>query len=348
MGLRDEIHAVGYAMQELRLVDARGRRIAGFGANVFRELTGGRYVSLPRSELSRLIHGKIDGRCETIFDDSITRIEQGTDGVEVSFHRGATRRFDCVVGADGLHSNVRELVFGSEKKLCTYLGYKVASFEVEGYRPRDELVYVSHADPGRQVARYALRGDRTVFLFIFASDEPTRIRADDVRGHKAALRLAFTNMGWESPQILALLDCCDEVYFDDVSQIRMGEWSRGRVALLGDAAFCPSLLAGQGSALAMIAAYVLAGELGAQPHDPETAFRRYEGRLRSFMANKQMGAAQFASSFAPKTRLGIFLRNQFIKAFAIPGLARLSFGRTLLDRLELPNYRSRDGALRPG
>jgi 2-polyprenyl-6-methoxyphenol hydroxylase-like FAD-dependent oxidoreductase len=338
MGLRAELHAVGYAMQELRLVDANGRRIAGFGAKVFRELTGGRYISLPRSDLSRLIYNTIVGGCETIFGSSIARIKQESGGVEVAFEHGGSRHFDCVIGADGLHSKVRELAFGPEEEFRAYLGYKVASFEVEGYRPRDELAYVSYADPGRQIARYALRDNRTVFLLIFASDEPNRIPPHDTAGHKAALHAAFRGMGWECPQVLAALDRCNEVYFDDVSQIRMQTWSKGRVVLLGDAAFCPSLLAGQGSALAMIGAYVLAGELGLQSDDPEAAFRRYEERLQTFMTGKQQSAAQFASSFAPRTKLGLFLRNQITKAFAMPGLARLTFGRSLLDRLELPRY----------
>jgi 2-polyprenyl-6-methoxyphenol hydroxylase-like FAD-dependent oxidoreductase len=120
----------------------------------------------------------------------------------------------------------------------------------------------------------------------------------------------------------------------------MVTWAKGRVALLGDAGFCPSLLAGQGSALAMIGAYVLAGELSKSVDDPEAALRRYEDLLRPFMNAKQKGAEQFVGSFAPKTRRGILFRNQMIKAFAIPGLARLTFGRSVLDRLELPEYPS--------
>jgi 2-polyprenyl-6-methoxyphenol hydroxylase-like FAD-dependent oxidoreductase len=221
IGLESELQEVGYKMQSLRLVDTRGRRVAGFGAKVFRDLTGGRYISLPRSELSRLIFKRIEGRCEALFGNGITSIARGADGVEVSFEHGAPRRFDCVIGADGLHSKVRELAFGPEKEFTAYLGYRVAAFEVEGYRPRDELIYVSHADPGRQTARFALRNDRTLFLLIFASEEPTRIPPHDTAGHKAALHIAFRGMDWECPQILAALDRCDEVYFDDVSQMRM-------------------------------------------------------------------------------------------------------------------------------
>ncbi|MFZ3357777.1 MAG: hypothetical protein WA177_03355, partial [Xanthobacteraceae bacterium] len=140
------------------------------------------------------------------------------------------------------------------------------------------------------------------------------------------------------PQILAAMDSRDDIYFDTVSQIRMNTWSRGSVALIGDAAFCPSLLAGQGSALAMIAAYVLAGELGRPDASAQVAFRRYEELLRPFMTAKQNAAEQFASSFAPKTRLGIFLRNQTTKVLSVPYVADLTLGRVVRDDLDLPDY----------
>ena len=119
----------------------------------------------------------------------------------------------------------------------------------------------------------------------------------------------------------------------------MPTWSQGRIALLGDAAFCVSLMAGQGAALAMTAAYVLAGELGKAGPRHEEAFRKYEEGLRTFIDSKQRGAARFASAFAPKTRWGLFLRNQVIKAAAIPGAVRLSCGRDIIDTLQLPDYR---------
>ena len=103
-------------------------------------MTRGRYVSLPRGELAASIFGKIEGKVETIFGDSVDHIDQTERGVRVTFKRGGAREFDLVVGADGLHSRVRELVFGPESQFEKYLGYKVAAFEVEGYRPRDELV----------------------------------------------------------------------------------------------------------------------------------------------------------------------------------------------------------------
>jgi 2-polyprenyl-6-methoxyphenol hydroxylase-like FAD-dependent oxidoreductase len=338
MRLVPELKSEGYDIQELRLVNAQGRRIAGFGVDVFRKLTQGRYVSIARSELASLVYRKIEGRCETIFGDSIAGITQSGEGATVTFEHNDPRTFDLVIGADGLHSRVREVAFGPQRRFETYLGYKVAAFEVDGYRPRDELVYVSYSLPGRQAARFALRGDRTLILMIFASDRPLGPDLRGARSQKACLHDVFGKAGWECPQMLAALDRCDDLYFDDVSQIRMTAWTSGRTALLGDAGFCPSLFAGQGSALAMVAAYVLAGELARHPDRPLVALERYEKLLRPLMSAKQKATERFSRSFAPKTRMGLYLRNQMTKAFALPLVARFALGRSLLDRLELPEY----------
>jgi 2-polyprenyl-6-methoxyphenol hydroxylase-like FAD-dependent oxidoreductase len=141
------------------------------------------------------------------------------------------------------------------------------------------------------------------------------------------------------------MESCHEIYFDRVSQIRMDTWSEGRVGLVGDAAFCLSLLAGQGAALAMVAAYVLAGELRRTPSEPQTAFHRYEQQLRPFIADKQRAAVKFANSFAPKTRIGLFFRNQVTKAFKLPFVAELAMGPSLLDRIHLPDYSVSDGVV---
>lgn len=166
---------------------------------------------------------------------------------------------------------MRKLTFGKENGFEKFLCYSVAAFEVNGYRPREEDVYVNYSTPGKQVGRLSLRGDRTLFLFVFADERGDLIDSDDTQSQKKALHMQFGDLSWECPQILAAMESCPELYFDRVSQIRMDTWSRGRVGLIGDAAFCPSLLASQGSALAMIAAYVVAGELSRRPNSPEEA-----------------------------------------------------------------------------
>jgi 2-polyprenyl-6-methoxyphenol hydroxylase-like FAD-dependent oxidoreductase len=337
MGLADDVNRAGYHIQELRVVDAKGARISGFGTRLFFDLSGGRYVTVGRSTLSRLLLEKVSRDVETVFGDEIAEIDDRQAHVKVQFKSGAERQFDFVVGADGLHSNVRRLIFGPQDRFEKRLGYVVAAFEASGYRPRDEDVYVMYNQPGGMVGRVSLRDDKTLFLFVFAQDADASMH--DLPAQKRLLRTTFGESQWECRRILEVLDDAPELYFDRVSQIRMDHWSRGRVALLGDAAYCVSLLAGQGSALAMTGAYVLAGELARAGGQPEIAFGNYEKLLRGFVEKKQQGAERFASAFAPKTRLGLFFRNQVMRAAAIPGLARFTFGRDIVDTLQLPDYR---------
>jgi 2-polyprenyl-6-methoxyphenol hydroxylase-like FAD-dependent oxidoreductase len=211
-----------------------------------------------------------------------------------------------VIGADGLHSRVRRLAFGADSEFITSLGYHVAAFEVEGYRPRDELVYVSHGLPARQVSRFAMRDDKTLFLFVFR-DEYIRDGQP-----KSILCEAFAGSGCR--------------------------WTRGRTALVGDAAACVSLMAGEGTGLAIAEAYILAGELHACGDDFLAAFARYEQRLMPFLRRKQAAAATFASSFAPKTSFGITFRNAVTTLMRVPSIAELFIGRALRDDIELPDY----------
>jgi len=336
MGLAGDINRVGYHARELRIVDDRGRRAAGFGTKVFSELTGGRYVTLGRSELSQLLLGKIRDTTEVLFGDEIVGIDEQSDCVGVRLRSGRTRHVGLVIGADGLHSGVRRLVFGPQDRFETSLGYVIAAFEAQSYRPRDDDVYVMYGQPGRMLGRFALHDDRTLFMFVFASDDASLPETLDQQ--KAMLRRAYHDGKWECPRVLDELYRARDLYFDRVSQIRIDRWSRGRVALVGDAAFCVSLVAGQGSALAMISAYVLAGELFRARERHEEGFLRYEELLRAYIATEQRGAERFASAFAPKTQLGLWFRNLTIESFAIPGFAKLAVGREIVDRFRVPEY----------
>lgn len=334
MGLKGAIENTGYHARELRVVDDNGRRLTGFGTKVFDELTGGRFVTLARSELSRLVFERIGDGVETIFGDEITALAEDETGVTVTFDKYGTRRFDLVVGADGLHSGVRALAFGPQNRFETYLGYQVAALEVPGYRPRDPEIYLLHNRPGQMLGRFTLRGDRCLILFIFRAEAAV---PHGLSAQKALLKARFAGSGWESGAILEALEDAPELYLDRVSQIRMPHWSKGRVALVGDAAYCVSLAAGQGSALAMTGAYVLAGQLlCANSH--EEAFAAYESRLRDFIALKQRGASRFAGAMAPRTPFGLWFRDMVIRAMALPGVARYGAGRDIIDRLDLPDY----------
>jgi 2-polyprenyl-6-methoxyphenol hydroxylase-like FAD-dependent oxidoreductase len=337
MGLLPAVHDAGYDVREMRIVNTHGRKVGGFDASVFRRATRGRYTSLLRGDLARLLLRSVETRAEIVFDDAITALEERSDGVLVRFEHAAARRFDLVIGADGLHSRVRQLTFGPESGFERFLGYTVAAFAVRGYQPRDEGVYVSYGVPRRQIARFAMRDDRTMFLLVSA-DDTGGVAADGDRGTQLAyLQSRFAHIGWESAQIAELLHSVDRPYFDRVSQIRMPRWCTSRIALVGDAAYCPSLLAGEGASLAILGAYVLAGELAVN-ESHAIALARYRDKLRHFLRRKQDAAERFAASFAPKTRLGLLLRNELSRALGIPIVADLVLNRTLRDDIQLPSY----------
>lgn len=334
MGIIDDIRARGYQVREVRFVDRKGQKRGGFGFDVFGRMTNGRFTSVRRSDISAAIYRAIEGKVEALFGDSVAEIDDRGDRVRVGFDHAAEREVDLVVGADGLHSRVRRLAFGPDSGFETSLGYHVAAFEADGYRPRDELIFVSHSLPGRQISRFSMRDDRTLFLFVFRDEFMSSVHEEP----KVLLRRVFSGAGWEWPQIEAELERASDIYFDRVSQIRMARWTRGRTALVGDAAACVSLLAGEGTGLAIAEAYVLAGELRTCRGDFATAFARYEQRLMPFLRKKQQSAARFASSFAPKTPLGILFRNQVTRLMRVPFVADLAIGRALRDDIAPPRY----------
>jgi 2-polyprenyl-6-methoxyphenol hydroxylase-like FAD-dependent oxidoreductase len=334
MGLIGDIRALGYQVREVRFVDRKGRTRGGFDADVFRRITNDRFTSVRRSDVSTTIYDAIDGKVETIFGDSVAQIEDSGQHVRVCFDHGAEREVDLVIGADGLHSRVRRLAFGPDSEFEIPLGYHVAAFEADGYRAREELVYTSHSLPGRQISRFSMRDDKTLFLFIFRDELMPRHDEQP----QSVLRRVFASAGWEWPQIEAEIERATSIYFDSVSQIRMHHWTKGRIALVGDAAACVSLMAGEGTGLAIIEAYVLAGELHACGGDFSTAFARYERRLMPFLKKKQQTAEKLASAFAPKTSFGITLRNVITQLLRVPLVADFVIGRDLRDDIVLPHY----------
>ena len=335
MGLIPQIRELGYQVKEVRLVDRDGHRSGGFAVDVFDRLTHGRFTSLRRSDVAATLYHALDDQVETIFGDSIARVEDAGEYVRVGFYHAAPPQADLVIGADGLHSRVRRLAFGSDAEFETSLGYHVAAFEADGYRPREELVYMSQNLPGRQISRFSMRDDKTLFLFIFR-DELMAQREDP----RAVLRRVFAGSGWEWPQIEAEIERATDIYFDSVSQIRMDRWTKGRVALAGDAAACVSLMAGEGTGLAITEAYVLAGELDSCRGDFATAFARYEQRLMPLLKKKQQTAERLASAFAPRTTLGIAFRDLVTLLLRVPLVADWVIGRDLRDEIVLPHYHS--------
>lgn len=331
MGIVDTLHEVGYRMEALREVSRRGRQIARLDPRSLLGPIGKRFISIARADLAAAIFDSLRD-VETIFDDSVAALDDD-DGVQVTFTSGSTRQFDLVVGADGLHSRVRRLVFGPEQQFEKSLGFSVAAFDVEGYEPREELVATTHTEVGARTLRFTLRDGATMFFFTFRHDGPI---PDDVEAQQQLLLEHMRDVGWEVPQILTRLPEARTFYLDKASQIRMPTWSRGRVVLVGDAAACPSLLAGQGAALAMVEAYVLAAELARIEPDHPAAFDAYERQLAPMVREKQDAALGTASFFAPRNKRQLLFCNGMFKLMSLPFVSRLATGRVLQDPIELP------------
>ena len=334
MGIVPELKRRGYVFTEARAVDRDGHRIASFDPSAVMGSTQ-RYLSIARSDLAAVIYGALQDRVELILDDTISALDDDGKRVHVTFESGGTRDFDLVVGADGLHSQVRRLAFGPDQAYEKYLDIVVSAFDVEGYLPRDELIAMMHAEVGFQAVRVSLRDDHTLFLLTVRHDRP--VPEDDRAAQEALLRTRLADAGWETPAILDLMPQARTFYFDSVSQIRMPSWTRGRVALVGDAAACPSLLAGQGSALAMVEAYVLAAEL-TRSNDHIEAFARYQERLGDFLRSKQHAAVGLGPAFAPKSRLQLLVRNTVMRLMGLPKVADLAMGKSFHDAVELPAF----------
>jgi 2-polyprenyl-6-methoxyphenol hydroxylase-like FAD-dependent oxidoreductase len=336
MGIEADIRKIGYQIGEVRAVGANGRVRARLGVDSIRRVTHDRYTTVARGDLAETIYRTVENDVETLYSDSITSLDNQPDRVSLTFRNAPPRDFDMLIGADGLHSTVRSLAFGPESWFAYYLGCQVAACVLDGYRPRDEDVYVTHNLPGAQIGRFALDGDRTLVLFIFRSSSPYIPQTLD--SGKALLRNQFADAGWETPQMLAALDDVDDIYVDVVSQIKLHKWSVGRVALIGDACACVSLLAGEGTGLALVESYVLAGELARAANDIPRAFAAYEARLRDFIEEKQAGATKFISFFTARTEMGIRARNALMTAMNLPFVGDLVMKRSLRDDIELPDY----------
>lgn len=242
-----------------------------------------RHLEIMRGELAAILHEATADRVEYLFGDSIHTLTDTPDGVDVTFDNGHTRRVDLVVGADGLHSAVRRLVFGPDRELQRFLGGYFAVGTLPNYRNLSQLTVLYHT-VDRIAAMYPVwqTGQaRAIFLFRRAVEPDYDHR--DLAAQRRLLRAEFADEGWEIPRLLDEMDRAEDFYLDSISQIRMDSWSRGRVTLVGDAGYAPGPAIGGGTTLAVVGAYVLARALADADGDHTAAFAAYENRLRDYV-----------------------------------------------------------------
>ncbi len=318
MGVMPRIREVGTDVTSMSFVNAKGRRVGRINMRALQQGGGSREVELPRGDLASILHEASREDAEFLFDDSIVAMSQDERGVDVTFDRADPRRFDLVIGADGLHSAVRRLVFGPESDFVEHVGMYIATTQLDGPAERPWDV-VMHNTPGRAVTIHPGRGS-ALAAFMFRSQAVPDFDYRDTEQHKRLLAAAFADSAWRVPELLNRVYAAGDLYFDSVSRVRLPHWWHGRVALLGDAASCVSLLGG-GTSLAMVGALTLADELAASPGDHESAFRRYEARHRTLVDPRLRNVGLGVSLLVPATRPGILARNLATRMWPVAAAA---------------------------
>lgn len=303
MGILPQLRDLATRNRSLTLLDADGRRVLRLPLN-----SGGTpAVEVTRADLSEVLHGVARAEAEFIFDDTVTALDQDADGVDVTFQRSAPRRFDLVVGADGMHSAVRRLVFGPERQFVSDLGLSSATVPLEPDAVEDPTEMTMLTAPNRMLVVHPSR-TTPLAIFTFRTARPAPENRKDIAAHKQTVVEAYADVRWRAPEFVAAYRDHPDPYFDRLTTVRMPSWSRGRVVLLGDAAAATALL-GDGSSMAMAGAHALAEELAAHPGDHAGAFAAYEARLRREVGPRQRRVGLLSRLMVPRTRPGLAIRN---------------------------------------
>jgi len=334
MGLLPQLQAAHIDSRRLTFLNPDGSRITSVRPDAIVGGVEGRDLEVRRGDLAETLYGAVRDDVEFLFNDSIATLDEHDHGVDVRFHSGTQRTFDLVFGADGLHSHTRGLVFGPEEQFHRYLGYCFAGFTMRndfGLSHEGVLWNV----PGRAAALYAVGDSDDLHGFLnFALPEPPfeAFRSPDAQRDLVAS--VFAGDQWHIPRMTAAMRTADDLFFDVISQIHMPRWSAGRVALVGDAAYAPSFLTGQGSSIALVGAYMLAGELGGRP-DHTSAFTAYEHGVREFVEMNQALVSEGNAALFPSTPEALAERNDALRRLTyLPG----EQGRPEHSALTLPAF----------
>jgi 2-polyprenyl-6-methoxyphenol hydroxylase-like FAD-dependent oxidoreductase len=330
MNVATRLRAASIRLKGMTLLDADGRRLARVDISALRSSIVPKDFEIARGDLARTLFDASANDAEYIFGDSIRALTQDEHGVDVTFGRSPPRRFDLVVGADGLHSAVRRLAFGPDSEFVQHAGLYAATVSLPGSRDTEGEMYLLNT-PGKLAALHPCQGVPLAY-FVFWHPAIPAFDYTDLEQHKRILGEAFAGIGWRVPEFLDAVRGASDMYFDSVARVDVPNWSRGRVALLGDASSCVSLF-GDGSTLAIAGAYALAKALQETPADPQGAFGRYQAVHSKLVASKQKNLVSTASRIVPRTSTGIWLSTRvFWRAMggvgAVVRLARRLRGNT--------------------
>ncbi len=319
MGVLPRLAELSYHVDEVTYRDEAGRRRAGMRFAQFAKIVGGRLLSITRSDLERGLRESLPETVDLRFGTSVTSVANDTDGVAVTTSDNDVLEADVLVGADGVHSAVRRIVFGKETTYLRYLGFHTAAFvfDDESIHAQVDGQFCLTDSVDRQLGFYGLRDGKVAVFAVHRTSDPAL--PDDPR---EAIRREYAALGWISPTALAACPTPTEVYYDQVAQIAMPSWSRGRVVLVGDACCAVSLLAGQGASLGIAGGYVLAEHL-ASAESVDAALVEYERALRPVVTDKQQVARDSVRWFLPSSPLQLHMRRTILRLARLPILDRL-------------------------
>lgn len=341
MGLLPRLREAHVDSRRITFLDAAGGTVASLRPE---QITGGEAgldLEVRRGDLADALYAPLRDRVEFLFGDSIATLDDDGHAVHVVFDSGTRRTFDLVLGADGLHSNTRRLVLGPEEPFHHYLGHVFAGFTLpnEFGLAHEGVIW---NEPGRGAVLYAHEPSERVHGFLtFTRETPPFEAFRDPQAQRSLVAERFPEQVWQVPRLVEAMEKADDLFFDIVSQIHLPAWSRGRVALAGDAAHATSFLSGQGSSVSLVGAYILAGELAAHTGHTE-AFQAYERTMRPFAERNQALATSGGTMVTPTTREQLDARNAALRDLRTVGATVASDGaeegRAAHSGLVLPDY----------
>jgi 2-polyprenyl-6-methoxyphenol hydroxylase-like FAD-dependent oxidoreductase len=340
MGLMDQARAAAVEQDGIAMVDAKGRVKGTMSADAF----GGEgiisEIEILRGDLARVLYEATLPDTEYVFDDTITGLDQDDDGVTVTFEKAPSRRFGLVVGADGMHSVVRALAFGSEADCVRPLNLYNAWFTINEGMDLGGWYRMFNAPGGRVASARPGRIPGEVKAALAFRSPPLAYDRSDLGAQRTLVASRFAGVtGWEVPRLLRGMETAPDFFFEPMGQVHLDGWSRGRVALLGDAGYCPTPLTGLGTSLALVGAYVLAGELAATG-DHRAAFARYDEIMRPYVTEAQKLPPGGASGYAPSSTLAIRMRAasmRWMTRWPMRPLIAKQFAKA--GNITLPEYR---------
>ncbi|MFJ9543787.1 FAD-dependent monooxygenase [Streptomyces sp. NPDC101225] len=320
MGVLPWLQELGYPVSEAAFLDDRGRCRARLGYDRFARSLDGRLLSIMRPDLELALRERLSFAVGLRFGVGPARIDPTAYGVRVTLTDGTALDADLLIGADGLHSTVRSMVFGEEQRCVRHLGYHTAAFTFDDPHVHAELGdrFCLTDSLERQMGLYALRDGTVAAFAVHRAADPRR--PEDAR---AALYREYGALGWLVPRALAGCPPSPQVYYDQVAQTDLPGWSRGRVVLVGDACHAVSLLSGQGASLAVAGAYVLADQL-AGARRVEDALHGYERLWRPVIKDRQRAARRSARWFVPDTARRLRVRRAALRFAGLPVASRLT------------------------